>query len=112
MRVFSLLVICAALTACTSEIQNFTAVSTHSINYNKPITDGVITKNVRAVDLDHIIFFIPTGTPTLQGAVDNALKENNADMMLNVKAYRKGWWIPYLYGQVRYVVEGDVVKLN
>jgi hypothetical protein len=102
----------ALLSACTSEIQTFTAISTHSVDYDSPIVSGDVIKKVRATDLDHIIFFIPTGTPTLQSAVDNALKENDADIMLNVKTYRKMWWIPYIYGQNRYVVEGDAVRFQ
>ncbi|MDR1071957.1 MAG: hypothetical protein LBL21_04935 [Rickettsiales bacterium] len=98
--------------ACTSNIENFTAISTHSIDPGQSIASAKITKNVRGEDVAHMIIIVPTATVSMSEAVSNALKENDADMLINAKTYTTFWWIPYIYGQQRYVVEGDAVKFG
>lgn len=100
------------LSACVSNVQNFTAISTHSIDTNKELSSGTVIKNIRSYDRQHVVLFIPVGKITLQEAVDNALKQNDADILINVKTYVKTWYIPYIYGQSKYIVEGDAIKLN
>ncbi len=113
MRFFSMLLFLLSLAACKTETMHFTAISTHSIDSSRSIDSAQIIKNVRGTDLQHLIIFIPTGLyPNIQQAVDAALKENDADMLINVSAYRRFFWIPYIYGQNKYVVIGDAVRFD
>ena len=62
-------------------------------------------------EVTHIIIFIPTGgPPTLEGALDDALDKGNGDVMTDAVVKFWGWYIPYVYGQHGWSVEGDVVK--
>ena len=67
-------------------------------------------KNAVGKDTAHIIIFIPTGTPTLEQAIDNALRNGEGDVMTDAVVTYSGWYIPYIYGQFSWKVEGDVVK--
>ena len=68
------------------------------------------TRDVTGKDVDHIISFIPTGVPTLEEAVDDALEEGNGDVITDAVIYYRWWYIPYIYGQSSWTVSGDVVK--
>ena len=46
----------------------------------------------------------------IENAVDDALKRVDGDVMTNATIKLKGFWIPYVYGESRYIVEGDVWK--
>jgi hypothetical protein len=62
-------------------------------------------------DVSHIIIFIPTGgTPTLEGALDDALEKGGGDVMTDAVVKAWSWYIPYIYGQSGWSVKGDVVK--
>lgn len=58
------------------------------------------------------IFWIPTNTmsPTLQDAVDAALKRGGGNVLVDVDV--EHWWVfvPFLYGQEGWRVQGDVVR--
>ena len=43
-------------------------------------------------------------------AIDDALQKVDGDLMTNVVMNYSYYYIPYIYGQGRYVVEGDVWK--
>ncbi|MHC5066425.1 MAG: hypothetical protein ACYTG5_20920, partial [Planctomycetota bacterium] len=60
--------------------------------------------------VDHIIIVVPTGQPTLEGAVDNALFNGQGDVLTDASVEHWFWYIPYVYGQAGWSVKGDVVK--
>ena len=97
------------LTACTGPIQDFTVISTNNIDPGKSIADGKLIKNVKGKDTAHIVIVFPTGTSHPQEAVRDALKSAAADMLVNAKMYSYGWYVPYIYGQQKWIVEGDAV---
>ena len=54
-----------------------------------------------------IIIFIPTGTPNIKQAIDKAIQSvPGAVALLDGVITQKGWWIPYIYGETSYIVEG------
>ena len=71
-------------------------------------TDRV--KNIEGKDIAHTIIVFPTGVPTLEGALDDALEKGDGDVMTDAVVKSYGWYIPYIYGQSGWTVKGDVIK--
>ncbi len=71
------------------------------------IADGVIGKNTKPV-----IIIIPSGNPSIEDAIENALMKFNGDLMQNVVIYYKWFYIPYIYGEYTFEVKRDVYKLK
>ena len=66
-------------------------------------------KGVEGKDFKHIIFYIPTGIPTIDAAIDDALEKGNGDLLTDAVIEQYWWWF-LVYGQVGWTVKGDVVK--
>ena len=50
---------------------------------------------------------IPTGEPNAKEAIDRAIqKQPGAVGLLDGVIYKHGWYIPYIYGQFSFEVEG------
>lgn len=96
--------ICAG---CTTRIVDFTAISTKNVDWSKASTFTRSPARTKGEDTVHIIIFIPTGSPNMKEAVDRAIESKPGGVALvDGVVYSKFWWIPYIYGQVSYVVEG------
>ena len=62
-------------------------------------------------EVTHIIILFPTGgPPTLEGAIDNALRKGKGDVMTDAVVHSWSWYIPYIYSQRGWSVRGDVVR--
>lgn len=74
--------------------------------------EGARTRDVEAVVLSQHFLWVPTRTdpPTLEEAVDEALRRGNGDLLLDVEVDRIFFAIPLLYGQEGWRVRGDVVR--
>ena len=68
------------------------------------------TKGIVGEDIKHIYLFFPTGVPTLEEAVDDALRKGNGDVVTDAVIKTWSWYIPLIYGQHGWSVTGDVVK--
>lgn len=70
------------------------------------------TRDVEAVVLSQHFLWIPTRTdpPTLEEAVEQALRRGNGDLLLDVEVDRIFFAVPLLYGQEGWRVRGDVVR--
>jgi len=109
----SLLVVglCALMaTGCSTRVGDFTVASTKNID----VRTGVhrIDENVRVRDRDvaHIVFFFPTGLPNMKEAMDNAIEQKPGAVGLsNVTIKRGGFYIPFIYGQDYFEVEGNPI---
>lgn len=69
-----------------------------------------VAQGVRGSDIKSIIIVIPTGYPNLEEAIDRALEKADGELMTNLVLYYKWWWIPYIYGQLKFEVRGDIWK--
>ena len=59
-------------------------------------------------DCQNIIFFIPTGgPPNLKEALDKALELKKANLLLDAVVRWNSFYIPLIYGQTCWKVEGD-----
>ncbi len=101
-----------ALPSCTTRIMDLTVTSSKNIDLNyKP--GYVVSDNARTSgkDTTHFALFFPLGTPNVREAMDKAIEKNgnNAVALSNMTLTTKWWYIPFIYGQFTYVVEGDPV---
>jgi hypothetical protein len=56
-----------------------------------------------------IIFPIcPGGGPKLDEAVSKAISFGKGDFMQNVRIYTNKWYIPFIFGNYTFTVQGDV----
>lgn len=101
----------AFLTAgCAHRVGDFTVASTKNMDIKDTLHR--VDESERLVDRDtaHIIFFFPTGIPNMKEAMDNAIEQRQGAVGLsNVTVKRGGFWIPFLYGQDYFEIEGNPV---
>jgi hypothetical protein len=88
---------------------DFTAISSKNLNLSDVQIDRTRLKGrTSGEDCTHIIIFIPTGgPPTLDEALDRALEPKNANLLLDAVVDWNSFYIPYIYGQTCWNVEGD-----
>lgn len=92
---------------CTTRLVDFTTISTKNVDWSRAATFNRASARVEGKDLVHIIIFIPTGTPNMKEAIDRAIESKPGGVALvDGVVYSKVWYIPYIYGQISYVVEG------
>ena len=102
-----LLLFLLMLFGCSTRIGDFSVISTKNIEMDGEYE--LIGRDVKGTDMKPIILYFPTGTPTIEGAIDDALESVDGDIMTDVIITSNVWWL-YLYGEQRYVVVGDVWK--
>lgn len=117
MRKTTLLVLAtlAAVTlmpSCVYRLADLTFASTKNVDMNSP--DGYVTSTnarVTGKDTAHIIIAFPTGNASPKEAIDQAIEKAgmNCVGLSNAVLYGSFWYIPYVYGQEWYKVEGDPV---
>ena len=112
MRVVVMCCMVLLLSACKVSHGNFTVLSnrlvnTHSFHVN---TDKKMN-NVIGEDVAHIIVLVPTkANPNLNDALNDVFRNTDADLMTDVEITSWNWFIPYVYGQIGWRVQGDALK--
>jgi hypothetical protein len=95
------------LSSCATRLVDFTIISTKNIDLARGADFTRGSSRVQGEDKVSIIIFIPTGTPNIKTAIDKAIQSvPGAVALLDGVVTAKGWWIPYIYGESSYVVEG------
>ncbi|MBI5050173.1 MAG: hypothetical protein HZC11_04680 [Nitrospirae bacterium] len=62
---------------------------------------------VQGIDKVHWIIIIPTGVPDIKDAVNKAIESTPGCIaLLDGALYYKFWWIPYIYGEEYFLIEG------
>jgi hypothetical protein len=96
-----------SIVGCVTRLVDFTIISTKNIDLARGADFKRGPSRVEGEDKVSIIIIIPTGTPNIKEAVDRAIeKVPGAIALLDGVVYAKGWWIPYIYGESSYAVEG------
>ncbi len=108
MRKFLLLIILCMVLGCSSKQAELTLVSTKNFNPEKGFTKiGKVT----GTDNVSIIIIAPTGKPKMEIAISKAIEAApNCCALADVKIYSYSWWIPYIYGQYGWIVEGTALS--
>lgn len=95
------------LANCTQRLTDFTIISSKNIDISKSASLKNGKARVEGKDTKHIIVFIPTGVPHVKEALDNAIEETPGAVALTDGVINYSWfYIPYIYGQSSYIVEG------
>jgi len=115
MKMVTLLLLAGVLLAggCSQRLGDFTVLSTKNVdlsNFSTQTAKGL--DRVRGEDVGHIIICFPNKIPTFKEAVDIALEENNAYMLSDAVLKYELFYIPYIYGQEKFIAEGVPVKKN
>lgn len=96
---------------CSTRYGMLTIATTKNVNINmqefEKVADGVTGNSTK-----HIIIIIPTGNPTIEDALEDALKKTKGDLMQNVVIYYKWWYIPYVFGEFKFEIKGDVYRVK
>ena len=88
-----LLVIGMLAFGCTTRIGDLTFVSTRNIDLTHVSLDMRQGERVKGSDCKYAILgIIPLGLPTLQGAVDDALRKGNGNVMIDQVTYISNYW--------------------
>jgi len=104
----SIFVMLVAVTSgCTHRITDFTVISSKNVDLSEIGKYQRGSDRVIGEDIAHIIIFIPTGIPNLKEAIDRAIEVvPGAVALVDGVVYRTDFYIPFLYGQAKYLVEG------
>lgn len=94
------------LTSCTQRLFDFTIISTKNIEISKLASLQKMDKRVEGEDVAHLIIIVPTNTIRIDQAIDNTIESVPGCLaLMDGVVYSKFWYIPYVYGQTKYVVE-------
>ncbi len=108
MKKIIVLIVLGAIMGCANRSTGFTFVSTKNFNHNK---EFVKIGQVTGSDTKSIFMVIPTGSPRLEEAIDNAIESTPGCCALtDVKVYKLYWYIPFLYGKYGWSVKGTALK--
>lgn len=95
------------LGGCASR-SDLTAISSKNVNLsNIKIDHKKVLGRAVGENCEHIIVFVPTGQATLDEALDRALETKQANLLLDAVVNWSFFYIPYIYGQECWNVEGD-----
>lgn len=103
----AMILLLSVLSGCTARIGDFTIISSKNIDWSQASSFKRQFSRIEGVDKCHIIIFIPTGVPNMKEALDVAIESvPGCVALLDGALYKRVWWIPYIYGQTSYIVEG------
>lgn len=109
-KVVGLLVASIALSGCAHRIGDFTVASTKNMNIKDSLHKVDYDQRIIGQDVAHTVIIFPTGRPDMKEAMDNAIeKVPTAVGLSNVTVKVVGWYIPLIYGQTYYEVEGNPI---
>lgn len=98
------------VSGCATRVGDFTVASTKNMDVKSSLHRVDESERVVARDVAHIILVFPLRLPNMKEAMDNTIeKRPGAVGLSNVTVKRGGFYIPFLYGQDYYEVEGNPI---
>lgn len=98
------------MAGCVHRIGDFTVASSKNMDITDHLHRVDTGNRVTGDDTVHIIIFIPTGIPNMKEAMDNAIEKAPGAVGLSDVTVKLGaFYIPLIYGQQWYEVEGTPV---
>ena len=103
------LLVCILFSSCSHRLVDFTLISSKNIEFSKFETYERLNSRTTGTDLHHIII-LPMSQPNGKEAMDEAIESVPGCVALvdGVLSY-KWWYIPYIYGQQTYIIEGTPI---
>lgn len=109
MKKLPLLAAVFMMTACTTHMADLTIVSDQNVNLNQINLDKMPQiRNVSGTDDAYTFIVIPLGTPTLKGAVNNALRKADGDLIVDASVDYHYFW--FLLGWQQIEINGTVIN--
>lgn len=107
MKKLSILVFASILlTSCSQDLFNFTIVSTKNIELGKLSSLEKSTEKTKGEDKASVIVIIPTKKTKIDRAISNTIDAiPGCVALLDGTVSQKFWFIPYIYGEVKFVIE-------
>lgn len=103
-----LITVCVLLlSGCSTRLVDFTMISSKNIelSHGESLKRG--TARVYGEDRKRMVVVFPTGEPSVKEAMDKAIeKVPGAVALVDGVVTKKAWYIPYVYGEFWYEVEG------
>ena len=97
----------AILSGCVTRLADFTLISTKNVDLTRGASFQRAQSRVTGEDSVSIIIIIPTGIPNMKTAIDKAIESvPGAIALLDGVLSMKAWYIPLLFGEQAYIVEG------
>lgn len=94
------------LTSCSQNLFNFTLVSTKNIELEKLSSLKKSSERTTGQDKSSIIIIIPTRQVKIDQAITNTIDGiPGCVALLDGVVYSKIWYIPYIYGEQKIVIE-------
>jgi hypothetical protein len=106
-KMIALLILLVIITSCSTFRTDFSIISSKNIELSNAAKFTRANFRVEGVDKTYIIVIIPTGTPNLKEAIDRAIEQVPGCVALvdGVLSFKQ-FYIPYVYGEYCYTVEG------
>ncbi|MEQ8908941.1 MAG: hypothetical protein RIC95_07100 [Vicingaceae bacterium] len=105
-RIILFMIVSFILTGCTQNLFNFTLVSTKSVELEKLSSLKKSSEKAIGEDKASLIIFIPTRTIKVDQAITNTIDAiPGCVALMDGVVYSKFWWIPYIYGEQKFVIE-------
>jgi len=107
-KILMVLLAMVILGGCTLARSDLTLVSTRNVDLSRMAELEKDRVRVEGSDTKHIIIFVPTKqAPNIKGAIDEGLQcKPGCVALVDVVAEYKFWYIPLIYGQERWDIEG------
>ena len=106
-KIFAFFLFTSLLTSCSQRMMDFTIISSKNVELSKFASYERADIRVEGEDTKPIIIIVPTGYPDGKEALDNAIESFPGAVALLDGVFTYKWfYIPYIYGQYRYVIEG------
>lgn len=97
---------CIILTSCSQNLFNFTIISTKNISIERLSLLEKSSEKTIGEDKTNIIILVPTRKTKIDKAITNTIDGiPGCVALLDGVVYSKLWYIPYIYGRQKYVVE-------
>lgn len=95
------------LAGCSQRIADFTIMSSKNVDLSRGVDFKRLPTRVMGEDKKSMIIFFPTGIPNMKGAMDKAIESvPGAVGLVDGVVTEVNWYIPGLYGEYGYEVEG------
>lgn len=106
-KLISKILVILLLSSCSERIIDFTVISSKNVDLSRSADFKRSPNRVTGKDVRHIYLIIPTGNPSAKQALDRAIESTPGAVALADGVLNHRWWyIPYIYGQFIYEVEG------
>ena len=112
MRILRILPLIALMLAgCVTRLGRFNTIAPGNVDWSRSSEFKRTEQRVEGSDMAQLIVFVPTKYQvTIETAVEHALAQvPGAIALQDGEIYGKFFWIPFIYGESGYMVQGSVL---